>query len=71
MHRLQEFGFYSREMNCLEINASHYRFFEPSTWDKWRQQAAAVRPSFTYVVKVCASRVALFPCFHAGTPVLE
>ena len=46
-----EFEAYSSDFNCVELNASFYRWFEEETFRKWGERASAVRPSFEYVVK--------------------
>jgi uncharacterized protein YecE (DUF72 family) len=46
-----EFEFYASEFNCVELNATFYRWFSESVWEGWRKKAAAIRPSFQYVIK--------------------
>lgn len=47
-----EFEAYSKEFDCVELNGTFYGWFSEATFDKWRERALAVRPSFEYVVKV-------------------
>src|SRR5882757_4308227 len=30
-----ELGYYSTQFNCIELNATFYRLFPPSTFEKW------------------------------------
>src|SRR5215470_2908353 len=32
-----ELGYYSTQFNCIELNATFYRLFPPTTFEKWRQ----------------------------------
>lgn len=47
----QEFSRYSAEFDCVELNATFYRWFRDGVFEGWKARAAAVRPSFQYIVK--------------------
>jgi uncharacterized protein YecE (DUF72 family) len=34
-----ELGYYATQFNCIELNATFYRLFPPSTFEKWRETA--------------------------------
>jgi len=34
-----EFGYYSTQFNCIELNATFYRLFPASTFEKWHESA--------------------------------
>ena len=46
-----EFEYYASEFDTVELNATFYRWFRDSVFDGWRARAAAIRPSFEYVIK--------------------
>ena len=46
-----EFPRYSAEFDCVELNATFYRWFKDAVFEGWRARAAAIRPSFEYVIK--------------------
>ncbi|MGH9819652.1 MAG: DUF72 domain-containing protein, partial [Pyrinomonadaceae bacterium] len=43
-----ELGYYSTQFNCIELNATFYRLFPPSTFEKWR---ATVPDGFKFFPK--------------------
>ena len=45
----KQFEYYSQQFNSVELNATFYRNFKDSTWQKWKCKAAQAR--FVYVVK--------------------
>lgn len=47
--RTKWFEYYARQFNSVEINATFYRWFKDSTFDKWREQ---VGEGFKYTLKV-------------------
>jgi uncharacterized protein YecE (DUF72 family) len=42
-------SFYSKKFNCVEINASFYRFIKKETFEKWKEQ---VPKNFLFAVKL-------------------
>lgn len=44
-----ELAYYSTQFNCVELNATFYRLFPPTTFDKWR---AAVPEKFQFFPKL-------------------
>ncbi len=44
-----ELGYYSTQFNCIELNATFYRLFPPSTFEKWR---ATVPEGFKFFPKL-------------------
>src|SRR4051812_3808570 len=34
-----ELGYYSTQFNCIELNATFYRLFPPSQFEKWKETA--------------------------------
>src|SRR5437868_9206443 len=44
-----ELAYYSTQFNCVELNATFYRLFPPTTFDKWH---AAVPEKFQFFPKL-------------------
>eukprot|EP00884_Botryococcus_braunii_P015479 jgi/Botrbrau1/2614/Bobra.145_1s0035.1 len=49
--RTQELSYYAKGFDTVELNGTFYRWHAESTFQNWRKNAEAIRPSFQYVVK--------------------